>query len=133
MADALSSCAVPCFIEAPEEPVVEEKLPLTPSPSLTETSSIPGGKPFSFQLKAVEETWVSFQVNGQSEKKLGREGKIRVFRVWDEDLDWDSLPIWVRILTPRRGMYILIPSEDVERIKKERIEKAEEKIKKLKG
>jgi hypothetical protein len=30
-------------------------------------------------------------------------------------------------------MYIMIPIEDVERIKKERIEKAEEKIKKLKG
>ena len=55
---------------APEKPVVEEKLPLTPSPSLTETSSIPGGKPFSLQLKAVEETWVSLQVNGQSEKEM---------------------------------------------------------------
>ena len=55
---------------APEKPVVEETLPLTPSPSLTETSSIPGGNPFSLQLKAVEETWVSLQVNGQSEKEM---------------------------------------------------------------
>ncbi len=55
---------------APEKPVVEEKLPLTPSPSLTETSSIPEGKSFSLQLKAVEETWVSLQVNGQSEKEM---------------------------------------------------------------
>ena len=49
---------------APEKPVVEEKL------SLTETSSIPGVKPFSLQLKAVEETWVSLQVNGQSEREM---------------------------------------------------------------
>ena len=55
---------------APEKPVVEEKLPPTPSPSLTETSSIPGGKPLSLQLKATEETWVSLQVNGQSEKEM---------------------------------------------------------------
>jgi len=38
----------------------------------------------------------------------------------------------VRVLTPRRGMYIMIPEVDIEKIKKERIEKAEEKIKKLK-
>ncbi len=55
---------------APEKPVVEEKLHPTPSPSLTETPSIPGGKPFFLQLKAVEETWVSLQVNGQSEKEM---------------------------------------------------------------
>jgi cytoskeletal protein RodZ len=55
---------------APEKSVVEENLALTPAPSVTETSSIPGGKPFSLQLKAVEETWVSLQVNGQSEKEM---------------------------------------------------------------
>ena len=55
---------------APEKPVVEEKLLPTPSPSLAETSSIPGGKPLSLQLKATEETWVSLQVNGQSEKEM---------------------------------------------------------------
>ena len=65
--------------------------------------------------------------------QLEREGKIRVYRVWDEDLDWDDLPLWVKIITPRKGMYIMIPEEDIEKIKKERIEKAKETIKKLKG
>ena len=65
--------------------------------------------------------------------QLEKEGKIRVYRVWDEDLDWDDLPIWVRVLTPRRGMYIMIPEEDIERIKKERIKKAEQTIRKLKS
>jgi hypothetical protein len=65
--------------------------------------------------------------------QLEREGKIRVFRVWDEDLDWDDLPLWVKIITPRKGMYIMIPEEDVEKIKKGRIKKAEQTIKKLKS
>ena len=65
--------------------------------------------------------------------QLEREGKIRVYRVWDEDLGWDDLPIWVRVLTPRRGMYIMIPVEDIEKIKNERIERAKERIKKLRG
>jgi hypothetical protein len=52
--------------------------------------------------------------------------------VWDEDLGWDDLPLWVKIITPRKGMYIMIPTEDIERLKKDRIKKAEETIKKLK-
>jgi hypothetical protein len=64
--------------------------------------------------------------------QLEREGKIRVYRVWDEDLGWDDLPLWVKIITPRKGMYIMIPTEDIERLKKDRIKKAEETIKKLK-
>jgi hypothetical protein len=64
--------------------------------------------------------------------QLEREGKIRVYRVWDEDLGWDDLPLWVKVITPRKGMYIMIPTEDVERLKKERIKKAQETIKTLK-
>ncbi len=64
--------------------------------------------------------------------QLEKEGKIRVYRVWDEDLDWDDLPLWVKVITPRKGMYIMIPTEDVEKLKKERLKKAEETIKKLK-
>jgi cytoskeleton protein RodZ len=56
---------------APEEkPVVEEKKPLIPSPPVTATTSVQEKKPFSLQLKAVEETWVSLQVDGQSEKEM---------------------------------------------------------------
>jgi cytoskeleton protein RodZ len=56
---------------APEEkPVVEEKKPLTPSPPVTATTSVQEKKPFSLQLKAVQETWVSLQVDGQSEKEM---------------------------------------------------------------
>jgi len=64
--------------------------------------------------------------------QLEREGKIRVYRVWDEDLAWDDLPLWVKVITPRRGMYIMIPIEDIEKLKKQRIQKAQETIKKLK-
>jgi cytoskeleton protein RodZ len=69
----------------PEKPVVGEKPPLAPSPPLTATTSIPPltssppastttsvseKKSFSLQLKAVEETWVSLQVDDQSEKEM---------------------------------------------------------------
>lgn len=65
--------------------------------------------------------------------QIEKEGRIRVYRVWDEDLEWKELPLWVRVLTPKRSQYIMIPIEDIEKIKKERIEKAKETIKKLKG
>ena len=56
---------------APEEkPVVEEKKPLTPSPSVTATTSVPEKKPFFLQLKAVGETWVSLQVDGQPVQEM---------------------------------------------------------------
>jgi cytoskeleton protein RodZ len=56
---------------APEEKsVAEEKKPLAPSPPVATTPSVPEKKPFSLQLKAVEETWVSLQVEGQSEKEM---------------------------------------------------------------
>ena len=69
----------------PEKPVIEEKPslapsppatatpsvpPLTPSPPATATTSVPEKKPFSLQLKAVEETWVSAQVDDQPGKEM---------------------------------------------------------------
>jgi len=68
----------------PEKHVIEEKTPIAPSPPATATSSVPPAlsrpvtatpsvpekKPFSIQLKAVEETWVSIQVDDQSKKEM---------------------------------------------------------------
>jgi cytoskeleton protein RodZ len=60
----------------PEKPVVEEKPPLAPSPPLTSSppastvTSVSEKKTFSLQLKAVEETWVSLQVDDQPEKEI---------------------------------------------------------------
>jgi cytoskeleton protein RodZ len=69
----------------PEKPVVEEKPPLTSSPPPTATTSIPPlpssppisidtsvseKKSLSLQLKAVEETWVSLQVDDQPKKEM---------------------------------------------------------------
>jgi cytoskeletal protein RodZ len=54
----------------PEIPVVEEKLPLPPSPPAPAITSVPEKRPFSLQLRAVEETWVSLQVDDQSEKEM---------------------------------------------------------------
>jgi cytoskeleton protein RodZ len=53
-----------------EKPVVEEKKSLAPSPPVTATTSVQEKKPFSLRLKAIEETWVSLQVDGQSEKEM---------------------------------------------------------------
>jgi cytoskeletal protein RodZ len=53
-----------------EKPVAEVKHPLAPSPPLPATTSVLEKKPFSLQLKAVEETWVSLRVDDQSEKEM---------------------------------------------------------------
>jgi cytoskeleton protein RodZ len=53
-----------------KKPVVEEKLPLAPSLPVPATTSVPEKKTFSLQLKAVEETWVSLQVDDQPEKEM---------------------------------------------------------------
>jgi transcriptional regulator with XRE-family HTH domain len=55
---------------SPEKPVIENKLPPASSPSTIPPPALPGGKPFSIQLKAIEETWVSLQVDGQLEKEI---------------------------------------------------------------
>jgi cytoskeleton protein RodZ len=66
-----SSPPVTVTTRVPEQKTaVEEKKPLAPSPPAAATNSVPGKKPFSLQLKAVEETWVSLQVEGQLEKEM---------------------------------------------------------------
>jgi transcriptional regulator with XRE-family HTH domain len=52
------------------KPKAEETLPSSPSPQIAETTYGPEEKPFSLQLKAVEETWVRIQVNGQPEQEM---------------------------------------------------------------
>ncbi len=69
----------------PEKPIVKEKVSISPSPPvvattpvppstpsspISATTSVPDKKTFSLQLKAVEETWVSLQVDDQSEKEM---------------------------------------------------------------
>ena len=56
-----------------EKPVAEVKQPLTPAPPphpVTATTAVSEKKPFSLQLKAVEETWVSLQVDDQPEREM---------------------------------------------------------------
>lgn len=65
--------------------------------------------------------------------QLEKEGKIRAYRIWHEDIEWDSLPVWMKLMVAKKDVYIYIPDEDIKRIKKEMIKKAEAKIKKLKG
>lgn len=85
----------PVIEPGPQKPVLEERPPVAPSPSLTPTSparaektavvekkplappapvaatnSVPEKKPYSLQMKAVEETWVSLQVEGEPEKEM---------------------------------------------------------------
>lgn len=51
----------------PKKPVGEETSPV---PKIAEAPVVQEGKPFTLQLKAVEETWVSIRVNGQPEKEI---------------------------------------------------------------
>jgi cytoskeleton protein RodZ len=53
-----------------EKPVVKEESPLMPSSPVAAKTSLPEKKPLSLQLKAVEETWVSLQVDDQPEKEM---------------------------------------------------------------
>jgi cytoskeletal protein RodZ len=48
-----------------EKPKAEE--PLRSPPQIAATTSAPQEQPFSLQLKAVEQTWVRIQINGQPE------------------------------------------------------------------
>ena len=63
---------------------------------------------------------------------LEKTGKIRAFRIPYKNIRWDDLPLWQRMITVQRSEYIYIPSEDIEKLRKEMLEKAEEKVKKLK-
>ena len=64
--------------------------------------------------------------------QLEREGKIRAYRIWHEDIGWDGLPLRWKPFIAAKDVYIYIPEEDIEKVRKEMIKKAEEKIKKLK-
>ena len=65
--------------------------------------------------------------------QLEKEGKIRAYRIWHEDIEWDSLPVWMKLMVAKKDVYIYIPDEDIKKVKKEMIKKAEARIKKLKG
>lgn len=65
--------------------------------------------------------------------QLEKEGKIRAYRIWQEDVDWDSIPLKWRLFLKVKDVYIYIPDEDIEKVRKEMIKKAKDKIKKLEG
>lgn len=65
--------------------------------------------------------------------QLEKDGKIRAYRIWQEDVDWDSLPLKWRLFLKVKDVYIYIPMEDIEKVRKEMIKKAKDKIKKLEG
>ena len=73
---AVSLIAVYFFYPAkrPVEPIsVKSKVEETPPPSppkIAETISAAEDKPFSLRLKAVEETWLRIQVNGQLAREM---------------------------------------------------------------
>ena len=53
-----------------KKPPLPEKKPASPSPPMAATTSVKEKKPISLQLKAVEETWLSFQADDQSAKEM---------------------------------------------------------------
>jgi cytoskeletal protein RodZ len=53
-----------------EKPAVKEESPLLPSSPVAAKTSFPEKKPLTLQLKAVEETWVSLQVDDESGKEM---------------------------------------------------------------
>jgi len=54
----------------PEKPKMEETLPPPVPLQGAGTTSTPKEEPFSVKLKAVEETWVRMQINGQPEQEM---------------------------------------------------------------
>jgi transcriptional regulator with XRE-family HTH domain len=52
----------------PAKPKVEEVLPSPPQ--IAATPSVPEEQPFSLQLKAVEETWVRIQIDGEPNREM---------------------------------------------------------------
>jgi hypothetical protein len=63
--------------------------------------------------------------------QLEKEGKIRAYRIWNEDVDWDKLPLKWRLFVKVKDVYIYIPVEDLQKVKKEMIKKAKDKLKRL--
>ena len=62
---------------------------------------------------------------------LEKEGKLRAFRIWNNDKIWEHLPIYMKIIVPKREVFIFIPTEDVKKIRQNMLRKAENKIKRL--
>jgi cytoskeleton protein RodZ len=65
------------FFLRPSKPPIESvsvkpkpEEPLPSPPQVVGTTSAPEEKPFSLQLKAVEQTWVRIQINGQPEHEM---------------------------------------------------------------
>jgi len=54
----------------PEKPKMEEILPSPAPPQIAGTTSMPEEQPFNVQLKAVEETWIRVQIDGQPEREM---------------------------------------------------------------
>jgi hypothetical protein len=65
--------------------------------------------------------------------QLEKEGKLRAYRIIVDDKMWKHIPFWLKVFAPRKAVYILIPDEDIQRVKSEMIGRAKEKIKKLEG
>lgn len=64
--------------------------------------------------------------------QLEKEGKIRAYRIIVDDKTRKDLPFWMRVFAPTKNVYIFIPSEDIERLKKEMISRVEKRLKELK-
>ena len=64
---------------------------------------------------------------------LEKDGKIRAYRLFKDDIHWDNYPLWMKLSVAPKDEFIYIPVEDIEKIRKEMIMRAEKKIKKLKG
>ena len=54
----------------PEKPKVEEILPSPVLPQIAATISTPEEQPFNVQLKALEETWVRVEIDGQPDREM---------------------------------------------------------------
>lgn len=65
-------------------------------------------------------------------KQLEKEGKIRVYRVRAEDINWADLPAWAWfIIPPKKKLFVFIPEEDVEARREEMFKRAEKRVKEL--
>lgn len=81
----------------------------------------PGG---AAQMLGVSRSYIS---------QLEKEGKITVYRIWHTDVDWDSVPIWVKAMIPKKEVYVFITREEIERVRDEMLRKAKERISRLEG
>lgn len=64
---------------------------------------------------------------------LEKEGKIRAYRIGCDDIQWDKMPLWAKLLVSPRDVYIYIPDEDIEKVRQQMLKKAEDRINELKG